>query len=308
MSWLGRLLRRDTLERDLDKELRFHIDARVETLVGQGVAPGEARRRALAEFGGVEPIKEGARDARGTRWVEDLAGDVRYALRMMQRSPGFAAAAVLSLGLGIGANAAIFSVTEAVVLRELPVRKPSELFLINRTGFEEENLRFSWPLYQRLAGVVPGRALAANPDVNVTVAESLGGPAIVPSGSASVELLVLCDDGLRAGTVDTGEARSLIDIRDAVARLVEELRAGQSRREPAAAALSVSTFALSGAAPCGTVVPPSSSALAVGRLTGDGTTMQVGLSVDARMVEAEQASRLLGTIVRLLEHPYRRLR
>ena len=161
MSWLGRLFRRDTLERDLDKELRFHIDARVETLVGQGVAPGEARRRALAEFGGVEPIKEGARDARGTRWVEDLAGDVRYALRMMQRSPGFAAAAVLSLGLGIGANAAIFSVTEAVVLRELPVRKPSELFLINRTGFEEENLRFSWPLYQRLAGVVPGRALAA---------------------------------------------------------------------------------------------------------------------------------------------------
>ncbi len=170
---------------------------------------------------------------------------------------------------------------------------------------------FRSDLRSTLEGVVvcaAGRALSANPDVDVTVAESPGGPAIVPSGSASVELLVLCDDGLRAGTVDTGEARSLIDIRDAVARLVEELRAGQSRREPAAAALSVSTFALSGAAPCGTVVPPSSSALAVGRLTGDGTTMQVGLSVDARMVEAEQASRLLGTIVRLLEHPYRRLR
>jgi pyruvate/2-oxoglutarate dehydrogenase complex dihydrolipoamide acyltransferase (E2) component len=199
----------------------------------------------------------------------------------------------------------------AAVGRPLTTEAAVPQLTFTRTVDAGELHLFRSDLRSALEGVVvcaAGRALSANPDVNVTVAESLGGPVIVPTGSASVQLLVLCDDGLRAGTVDTGEARSLMDIRDAVARLVERLRAEQPRREPAAAALSVSTYALSGAAPSGTVVPPLSSALTVGRLTGSGTTMQVGLSVDARLVEAEQASRLLGTIVRLLEHPYRRLR
>ena len=87
MSWLGRLFRRNALERELDKELRFHIDAAVEDHVRAGLSRDEAFRRARIELGGVEQVKEDARDARGTRWLEDLVADVRYALRGMARSP-----------------------------------------------------------------------------------------------------------------------------------------------------------------------------------------------------------------------------
>ena len=173
-----------------------------------------------------------------------------------------------------------------------------------------ELLLFRSDLRSTLEGVVvcaAGRALSTNPDLNVTVAESPGGAAIVPATSASVQLLVLCDDGLRAGTVDAGERCSLLDVRDTVAILVDGLRAGRLPRESEDAALSVSTFALSGPVQSHTIAPPVSAALAVGRLARDGTTMRVQLSVDARVIEADQASRLLRTLVRLLEHPYRRL-
>ena len=174
-----------------------------------------------------------------------------------------------------------------------------------------ELLLFRSDLRSTLEGVVVcavGRALSAQPEANVMVVERESGPAIVPAASSSVELLVLCDDGLRSGTVDAGEGRSLTDVRDAVASLVEELRSGRAPQRAGKAALSLGTFALSGAAPSNVVVPPTSSALAVGRLCGDAKSMRVGLSVDARVLDADQASRLFATIVRLLEHPYRRLR
>jgi pyruvate/2-oxoglutarate dehydrogenase complex dihydrolipoamide acyltransferase (E2) component len=173
-----------------------------------------------------------------------------------------------------------------------------------------ELLLFRSDLRSSLEAVVvcaAGRALANHPEVNVTVAEQVGGPIVAPA-SSSVRLLVLTDVGLRTGTVDAGEARSLMGVRDDVAALVEELRSGREpiRSEPSA--MSLSTYALSGAASSTTVLPPSSLALAAGRLAGESGTMQVGLSVDARVIDADQASRLLRTVVRLLEHPYRRLR
>lgn len=174
-----------------------------------------------------------------------------------------------------------------------------------------ELLLFRSDLRSTLEGVVvcaAGRALATHPEVNVTVAERAGGPLVVPAASALVQLLVLCDDGLRTGTIDAGEARPLAEVRDAVADLVEDLRAGRAPGCSEPATLSVSTFALSGAAPSRAAVPPMSAALAVGKVTRVARTMQVGLSVDARVVDADQAARLLATIVRLLEHPYRRLR
>ncbi len=161
MSWWTRLFRRDRLDRDLDRELQFHIDSRVQDLVRGGADPAEARRRALAEFGGMTPIRETTREARGLRWLEDLGADVRYAVRMMRRSPGFALAAILSLGLGIGANAAVFSVLDAIVLRQLPVKSPSELVVLSRVGLDEDESRFSWPLYGLLRDATPGRQLAA---------------------------------------------------------------------------------------------------------------------------------------------------
>lgn len=158
MSWLGRLFRRERLERELDKELQFHVDSRVDELITSGVASAEARRRALAEFGGVEPIKEEARDARGTRWVADFGQDVRYALRMLRANKGFTLAAVLSLGIGIGANAAVFRVIDGMLLRPLDVKNPKELFILESSAAEES--RFSHPTFQKLVEAVSPAQLA----------------------------------------------------------------------------------------------------------------------------------------------------
>src|SRR6266700_2202804 len=126
MRWIARFLRpffhRPELESQLDKELRFHFDTMVADLTARGVAPEEARGRAALEFGGVAQVKEECRDARGTRGLEDLRHDVRYALRTLRRSPGFVLVSVLSLALGIGADSAVFSVIDAALLKALPVR------------------------------------------------------------------------------------------------------------------------------------------------------------------------------------------
>lgn len=161
MNWLRRLFTRDRLERELDAEMAFHVEEEAARLQEDGVPPDEARRRALAAFGGLEPIREQARDARGTQWVLDLSRDLQYAVRMMRRAPVFAATALLSLAIGIGANAAIYSLIDALVVRPLPVDRPDELVFLNRAGHEEPNLRFSYPLIQRLRAEVPEIGLAA---------------------------------------------------------------------------------------------------------------------------------------------------
>lgn len=158
MSWLSRLFGRAKLERELDKELQFHIEARVQELTRAGLSASESRRRALAEFGGVEPIKEQARDARGTRWISDIAQDVRYALRMLRANKGFTAAAVLSLALGIGANASVFRVINDLLLRPLAVDNPNQLFILESSEAHES--RFSHPDYLKLVDTAPGATLS----------------------------------------------------------------------------------------------------------------------------------------------------
>src|SRR5947209_16869751 len=102
-------------------EIRFHRDRLIDDYVAAGLDRGEAERRAFLEFGGVPQIEEACRDARG-RWLDDLGKDLRYAFRTLRRNRAFAAVVVLSLALGIGANAAIFSLINAVMLRTLPVK------------------------------------------------------------------------------------------------------------------------------------------------------------------------------------------
>ncbi|HUH12674.1 MAG TPA: ABC transporter permease [Longimicrobiales bacterium] len=118
---LRALARRSSVEREMDEEMRLHLELEAEDLARtRGLSPAQAWRQARLAFGGVERHKEEARDARRTRPLEDLARDAAYAVRGLRRSPGFATVAVLTLGLGIGGTAAIFSVVRGVLLRPLP--------------------------------------------------------------------------------------------------------------------------------------------------------------------------------------------
>lgn len=162
MSWLGRLFRRRALERELDAELRFHLDEDARHHRDVGVNAVEAERLARLSLGGVEQVKEAARDARGTRWLEDFVADLRYALRALGRAPVFTASAVLTLAIGIGANTAVFRVVDALILRPLPVAHPQELFAIKRVGVDDDNYRFSFTAFERLRKVAADtNALAA---------------------------------------------------------------------------------------------------------------------------------------------------
>jgi putative ABC transport system permease protein len=130
---------RSRFEREMTEELQAHLEARVDDLVAHGVSAGDAQRRARQEFGDPLRWKEQGREARGLRLLDELRADVTYGVRWLRRSPGFAAAAILSLALGIGANTAIFSVIDTLMLRALPVREPDRLVqLLPGTG------RMSW--------------------------------------------------------------------------------------------------------------------------------------------------------------------
>jgi putative ABC transport system permease protein len=124
MSWTTRVARRltakRTLWREMDEEMRQHLELETADLVRQGVPPAEARRQALVAFGALDAQREAGWDARGTRWLEDLARDLRYALRTLRRSPGFTTMAVLCVALGIGVTTTIFGVVNAFLIRPLP--------------------------------------------------------------------------------------------------------------------------------------------------------------------------------------------
>ncbi len=131
MSWWHRLWQRQKMEQQLEKELLFHLEQHTKELIEQGHTPDEARRRARVELGGPEQVKEGCRDARGTRWLEDLWQDCRYALRTLRQKPGFAAVALLTLALGSGATTVMFTVINGVLLKPLPYPGSERLITLN---------------------------------------------------------------------------------------------------------------------------------------------------------------------------------
>src|SRR6266436_1562284 len=136
MTWWQRLRRRRKMEEQLEKELRFHLDQHASELIAQGHSPNEARRQARLALGGPEQVKEKCRDARGTRWLEDLLQDTRYALRTFRQKPGFTLIALLILSLGIGATTVMFAVINSVLLRPLSYPEPDRLVTLR--GFTEQ--------------------------------------------------------------------------------------------------------------------------------------------------------------------------
>src|SRR5579871_2610060 len=162
MSLLGELKRRvqmlihrDRFERELDEEMRLHVELRREQQIASGVSPGEAHRAAYRRFGNITRMRERSHMAWGWNWLETLLQDAGYGVRSMLRTPAITFVALISLALGIGANTAIFSFIDAVMLRMLPVRNPQQLVKLGdkdpsgiTDSFATSQL-YSYPFYRQ---------------------------------------------------------------------------------------------------------------------------------------------------------------
>jgi predicted permease len=139
------LVHRDAVEREVDEELRYHLETQIAENIRRGMAPEAARDAATRALGGIEFRKEQIRDTRGTRWIEELAGDLRFALRGIRRAPGFSFTIVLTLTLGIGANTAMFTLLRGTLFKPLPNRNGEQLVYLRQSSTESPNELFSVP-------------------------------------------------------------------------------------------------------------------------------------------------------------------
>ncbi len=164
--------RRPDFETEMAEEMRLHLEQRIEQHVRAGLSPRDARHAALRAFGGVAQVQEACRDQRRFGWLDDLLQDLRYGFRQLGRDRGFAAVAILTLALGIGAVTTIYSVVNAVVLRPLPLQDPDRLIWVNETNLARNITQFSvsYPNYvdwKTRSGSWESLAAFANRSVNL---------------------------------------------------------------------------------------------------------------------------------------------
>ena len=200
LSGFRNLFRNNRAEEELAREVASHLTLLADDFERRGMSPEEARLAAKRAYGGVEQAKQAHRDERSLLWIEQTIQDLRYALRMLAKSPGFAAVAILTLALGIGANTAIFSVIDAVMLRALPAEDPQHLAIFSWSSHHDPKLRnhsdygdcddnggtrdcsFSVPFYEALRShtkTFSGVAAFAGP---LEVGFSGNGPATIARG------------------------------------------------------------------------------------------------------------------------------
>jgi putative ABC transport system permease protein len=149
--WLRLLVHRGEVNQELDDEIGYHLEAKTEENIAKGMTPVEARRAACIELGGVERVKEQVWAARPGTLLETFVQDARFGFRILRKSPGFSSVAILILALGVGANTAIFSIMNGLMLRPLPVRDPERLVeLLHQYPGEPPFNGFSWDAYQIL--------------------------------------------------------------------------------------------------------------------------------------------------------------
>lgn len=221
------LFHRRTVEAELDEELRFHLERQVEKYKSLGASPVEAQRRAALDLGGLEQTKEQHRDARGIGFVETTWRDVRYGWRSLRQSPGFSAVVIATLALGIGANTAIFSIVDAVLLRSLPVKDPQQLVVLkwsalhspqhfssssygdcerveNRTGGPDAGCSLSYPTFD---------AIRSRTDLFAGVAAFAGPSEIIVGGASLV--------GVAQGQLVSGNYFNVLGVRPALGRTLQ---------------------------------------------------------------------------------------
>jgi predicted permease len=220
---LRSLFRWAQADQELDDELRDHVERKTEEYVAQGMTPEEACRRARLDLGGIEQTKEKCRDARRVNWIQDLAQDLRYGLRMLRKSPGFTTVAVLTLALGIGANTSIFSLLNAVMLKSIPVNHPEQLVILRWSAHSRpENLgtssygdclwvpraiqscSFSLPMY---------KALLAHTDAFSSVLAMAGADQLDLSGNGAATII--------GGELVTGNYFETLGVSSALGRTIQ---------------------------------------------------------------------------------------